>query len=43
MEILLVGRSLAKMVLVDNKIESYALHIENGIPIKDYYGGKNDV
>jgi len=36
--ILLNGRSLKDMVIVDNKIESYASNLDNGIPITDYYG-----
>jgi hypothetical protein len=31
------------MVLVDNKVESFGLQIDNGIPILDFYGDKNDV
>lgn len=31
------------MVLVDNKPESFGLQIDNGIPILDFYGDKNDV
>jgi TFIIF-interacting CTD phosphatase-like protein len=36
--ILQSGRSLEDMVIVDNKIESYASNLENGIPITDYLG-----
>lgn len=38
LNILLGGRTLADMVIVDNKIESYASHLENGIPITDFIG-----
>jgi len=31
------------MILVDNKAESFGLQIDNGIPIIDFYGSKNDV
>ena len=30
------------MVLVDNKVESYASHLENGIPITDFLGDSSD-
>lgn len=30
------------MVIVDNKIESYASNLENGIPITDYLGQEED-
>ena len=36
--ILLSGRTLEDIVIVDNKIESYASNLENGIPITDYLG-----
>jgi TFIIF-interacting CTD phosphatase-like protein len=36
--ILLEGRRLEDMVIVDNKIESYASNLENGIPITDFLG-----
>lgn len=40
--ILLNNRSLQDIVIVDNKIESYASNIENGIPITDYLGQEDD-
>lgn len=40
--ILLNGRSLSDIVIVDNKIESYASNLENGIPITDYLGQDQD-
>lgn len=40
--ILLNGRNLQDMVIVDNKIESYASNLENGIPITDYLGEEDD-
>ena len=40
--VLLNGRSLDDIVIVDNKIESYASHLENGIPITDYLGQDED-
>ena len=36
--ILLGERTLEDIVIVDNKIESYASNLENGIPITDYLG-----
>lgn len=36
------GRSLSDMVLIDNKVESYASHIENGVPITDFLGDYQD-
>lgn len=36
--ILVEGRRLEDMVIIDNKIESYASNLENGIPITDYLG-----
>lgn len=42
LSILLNGRSLSDIVIVDNKVESYSSHLENGIPIKSYYGEKED-
>jgi len=32
------NRSLSDIVIVDNKIESYASNLENGIPITDFLG-----
>lgn len=42
LNILLADRTLADIVIVDNKIESYASNLENGIPITDYVGQEND-
>ena len=36
--ILLNGRRIEEMVIVDNKVESYASNLENGIPITDFLG-----
>lgn len=33
---------LQDIIIVDNKIESYSSNLENGIPIKSYYGEDND-
>ncbi len=38
LNILLNRRSLSDIVIVDNKIESYASNLENGIPIIDFLG-----
>ena len=39
---LLDGRDIKDIILVDNKVLSYAIHFTNGIPIKDYEGDKGD-
>lgn len=31
------------IIIVDNKVESYALQLENGVPIKDYFGDPEDL
>jgi NLI interacting factor-like phosphatase len=40
--VLLNNRELADIVIIDNKIESYASNLENGIPITDYLGQQDD-
>lgn len=42
LNVLLNKRSLKDIVIVDNKIESYASNLENGIPIVDYVGQADD-
>lgn len=42
LNILLNKRSLSDIVIVDNKIESYASNLENGIPIVDFIGQEED-
>lgn len=37
-----VGRSLSRVVLVDNAPYSYMMQLDNGIPILPYYRGKDD-
>ena len=37
-----LGRNLENVIIVDNKIESFCSHLENGIPIKSYYGEGGD-
>ena len=39
---LLDGRDIKDIIIVDNKAVSFALHFTNGIPIRDYEGDKND-
>ncbi len=39
---LLSNRSLEDIVIVDNKVQSYTLHLENGIPISDFKGDQSD-
>lgn len=36
------GRTLKDIILVDNKVCSYLINIENGIPVKNFLGDKND-
>lgn len=36
------GRSLSDVIIVDNTIKSFYLHLTNGIPIHDYEGDSND-
>jgi len=33
---------LKDIIIVDNKVGSYSSHLENGIPIKSFYGDLND-
>jgi len=40
--ILLQGRRIEDIVIIDNKIESYASNLENGIPITDFLGQEDD-
>jgi TFIIF-interacting CTD phosphatase-like protein len=43
LQILTEGRSLSSMLIVDNRAVSFAaLHLANGVPIKDYEGDKTD-
>ena len=42
LDILLEGRSLKDIIIVDNKSINYADHIFNGIPIKEYHGDPSD-
>jgi len=37
-----MGRKLEDIIIVDNKIESFCSHLENGIPIKSFFGEEND-
>jgi CTD small phosphatase-like protein 2 len=37
------NRSLKDIVIVDNKVESFGLQIDNGIPILDFYGSAKDI
>ncbi len=40
--ILLSGRRIEDIVIIDNKVESYASNLENGIPITDFLGQDDD-
>lgn len=42
LSILLGGRVIRDIIIVDNKIESYSSNLENGIPIISYYGQDGD-
>jgi CTD small phosphatase-like protein 2 len=42
LKLLSEGRDLKDMVLIDNKVKSYMLNMENGIPIKDFMGDPDD-
>ena len=35
--------SIDKMLIIDNSLYSFALNLENGIPILDFMGNKKDV
>lgn len=39
---MLSGRKIEDIIIVDNRVCSYGLNLENGIPIKDFMGDKND-
>ena len=36
------GANLNDVTIVDNYVHSYALHLDHGIPIKPFYGSKDD-
>lgn len=42
LKILEIGRSLQDIIIVDNTIKSFYLHLSNGIPIHDFEGDPND-
>ena len=42
LEILLSGRSLLDIIIIDNKSSNYCEHSLNGIPITDYHGDLKD-
>jgi TFIIF-interacting CTD phosphatase-like protein len=42
LRLLSIDRDMRDVVLVDNKVKSYSLHLENGVPIKDFIGDPED-
>ena len=42
LSILTKGRSLEDIIIVDNNIGSYSSNLDNGIPIKSYFGSPTD-
>lgn len=42
LKILEVGRNLQDIIIVDNTIKSFYLHMTNGIPIHDFEGEATD-
>ena len=42
LSILTNGRSLEDIIIVDNNIGSYSSNLDNGIPIKSYFGSPTD-
>eukprot|EP00347_Sterkiella_histriomuscorum_P001849 403370443 len=40
--VLLSGRRIEDILIIDNRVCSYGFDFENGIPIKDFMGDKND-
>lgn len=42
LDILLKGRDLKNVVIIDNRSENYSHHLRNGIPILDFQGDDED-
>jgi CTD small phosphatase-like protein 2 len=38
----IANRNIEDLIMIDNMICSYALNIENGIPIRPYFEGQDD-
>ena len=38
----IANRNLEDLIMIDNMVCSYALNLENGIPIKPYFEGQDD-
>ena len=42
-DLLKIDKDLSKIVILDDNITSFSLQTENGIPIKSWYGNKQDI
>lgn len=42
LDILMKGRNLKDLLIVDNRSENYLKHLRNGIPISDFKGDDSD-
>ena len=38
----IANRNIEDLIMIDNFIYSYALNLENGIPVKPYFDGQDD-
>ena len=39
----ILGRDLDRVVIVDNAVEAFTFHLDNGVPIKSWFGDVEDV
>ncbi len=42
LKVLLDGRRIEDIIIVDNRIENFAIHFTNGLPILDFRGDSKD-